>query len=50
MIMGTIPIQIVHIFGEVNQLANCITNISINQENRQQYQRFQDLTSSARKT
>ena len=50
MIMGTIPIQIVHIFGEVNQLANCITNISINQENRQQYQRFRDLTSSARKT
>ena len=46
--MGTIRIQIVHIFREVNQLANCITNISINQENRQQYHRFQDLPSSAR--
>ena len=34
MIIGTIQIQIVHIFREVNQLANCITNISINQENR----------------
>ena len=48
MIMGTIQIQIVHIFREVNQLSNCITNISINQENRQQYHRFQDLPSSAR--
>ena len=49
MITGTIQIQIVHIFREVNQLANCITNISINQENRQQYRRFKDLPSSARK-
>ena len=49
MIMGTIQIQIVHIFREVNQLANCITNISINQENRQQYHIFQDLPSIARK-
>ena len=48
MIMGTIQIQIVHIFKEVNQLANCITNISINQENTQQYHIFQDLHSSAR--
>ena len=49
MIMGIIQIQIVHIFREVNQLANCITNISNNQENRQQYNRFKDLPSSARK-
>ena len=49
MIMGTIQIQMVHIFREVNQLANCITNISNNQENRQQYNRFKDLPSSARK-
>ena len=49
MIMGTIQIQIVHIFREVNQLANCITNISIYQENRQQYHRFQDLPSTPRK-
>ena len=48
MIMGTIQIQIVHIFREVNQLANCITIISINQENTQQYHIFQDLHSSAR--
>ena len=40
MIMGTIQIQIVHIFIEVNKLANRITNISINQENRQQYHIF----------
>ena len=31
MIMGTIQIHIVHIFKEVNQLANDITNISIKQ-------------------
>ena len=48
MIMGTIQIQIVHIFREVNQLDNCITIISINQENTQQYHIFQDLHSSAR--
>ena len=37
MIVVTIQIQIVHIFREANQLADCITNIAINQKNRQQY-------------
>ena len=49
MIIIIIQIQIVHIFREANQLVDCITNIAIKKENRQQYHKFQDLPSSARK-
>ena len=38
-----------HTFKEANKLVDCITNIAINQENRQQYHIFQDLPSIARK-
>ena len=47
--MATIQIHIVHIFREANQLVDCITNIAINQKDRQQYHKFQDLPSIARK-
>ena len=47
--MATIQIHIVHIFREANQLVDCITNIAINQKDRQQYHKFQDLPSMPRK-
>ncbi|KAG5619666.1 hypothetical protein H5410_004884 [Solanum commersonii] len=47
--MNILNTQVVHIYREGNQLADCITNIAINHEDKQQYASFYDLPIKARK-
>lgn len=48
-IMNILNIQYVHIYREGNQLADCITNIAINHEDKQQYASFYELPIKAKK-
>lgn len=48
-IIANIHIQVMHIFREANQLADCITNLVINQVEKQHYDSFHNLPRTARK-
>ncbi|WMV25323.1 hypothetical protein MTR67_018708 [Solanum verrucosum] len=48
-IMNILNTQVVHIYREGNKLVDCITNIAINHEDKQQYASFYDLPIKARK-
>ncbi|WMV21500.1 hypothetical protein MTR67_014885 [Solanum verrucosum] len=48
-IMANIHIQVMYISREVNQLADCIANLAINQEEKQHYDSFHNLPYRARR-
>ncbi|KAK4707484.1 hypothetical protein R3W88_032976 [Solanum pinnatisectum] len=48
-LMNTLHIHIKHIFREANQLADFITNTTIDQEEKQQFLNFNQLPSRVKK-
>ncbi|KAK6777990.1 hypothetical protein RDI58_024708 [Solanum bulbocastanum] len=48
-IMANMHIQVMHIFREANELADCIANLAIIQEEKQHYDSFHSLPSRVRR-